>query len=205
MMRRSYAILICAMWLSHGTMVRAAEHPVLAPTKDATVTYNLTGANQVDGAAILQITYADRGRVRMDFFRFAGATSPLGSLIFDPPADRVITTLPERHGYLQRDVGKLFNPGIMLNDKMSFTRQGSATIAGLQCTDWGVSNGAAGGATACVTDDGLVLRTTRSKPEGSMEALAVKYGPPPADIFTPPADYGLIPSAPAAAPPAAPR
>jgi hypothetical protein len=206
MMRRQCAILIGAMWLLHGSMVRAADHPVLAPTRDVEVTYKLTGANQVNGATILHVTYADHGRVRMDFFHYFGGTSPFGSLIFDPPANRVITLLPEQQGYLQRDVGKLFNPGIMLSDKMTFTLQGEATIAGVQCTDWGVSNGAAGEGTACVTEDGVVVRATRSKPvEGSMEALAVKYGPPPSGIFTPPANYKLIPSAPpATSPPAAP-
>jgi|ERR1700722_1345155 len=196
MMRRPCAILIGAMWLLHGSVVRAADHPVLAPTRDVAVTYKLTGANQMNGATTMQVTYADGGRVRMDFFHFLEGTVPFGSLIFDPPADRVTTLLPERHGYLQRDVGKLYNPGIMLSEKMNFTRQGSSTIAGVQCTDWSVSNGAAGEGTACVTDDGVVLRATRSKPaEGSMEALAVKYGLPPADIFAPPADYKLIPSA----------
>lgn len=202
MMWRPCAILGGTLWLLHGSAVFAADHPVLAPTREAAVTYRLTGASQTNGATTMRVTYADHGRVRMDFFHFLQGTVPFGSLIFDPPDDRVITLLPERHGYLQRDVGKLYNPGIMLTERMNFTRQGGTTVAGVQCTDWTVSNGAAGEGTACVTDDGLVLRATRSKPvEGSMEALDVKYGPPPADTFTPPADYKLIPSAPAATSP----
>ena len=171
---------------------------MLAPTRDVAVTYKLTGDNQANGAAILQVTYADHGCVRMDFFHLVGGTSPVGSLIFDPPANRVITLLPDQKGYLQRDVGKLVNPGTPLNDKMEFTRQGNDVIAGLRCPDWDLSNGAAVEGTACVTPDGVLLRATRSKPvEGSMVALSVKYGSPPADIFEPPADYKLIPSAPA--------
>ena len=205
-MRRWCPVLIGMIWLSHGSMVRAADHPVLAPTRDVAVTYKLTGANQTNGAAILQVTYADHGRVRLDFFHLDGGTSAFASLIFDPPANRVITLLPERQGYLQRDIGKLVNPGTPLTDKMEFMPRGSETIAGLQCTDWSVSNGAAGEGTACVTEDGVLLRATRSQPvEGSMEALAVKYGPPSSDIFAPPLNYQLIPSAPVAtSPPTAP-
>jgi hypothetical protein len=197
MMRRRYVILIGVLWLSHGAFARAADHPVLAPTREVEVTYKLTGANQQNGAQILRVTYADQGRVRLDFFHFATETSAFASLIFDPPANRVITLLPERQGYLQRDVGKLVNPGSPLTDKMNFTRQTSVTIAGLQCVDWSVTNGAAGEGTACVTADGVVLRATRSKPvAGSMEALTVKYTPTSPDLFTPPPNYQLIPSAP---------
>jgi hypothetical protein len=203
MMRKLCCILIGATWLTYGPVARAADHPVLAPTKDVAVVYKLTGANQQNGAVKLQVTYASQGRVRMDFFRTAEAPAAFASLIFDPPANRVTTVLPERHGYLQRDVGKLVNPGTPLNDKMAFTREGSATIAGVPCTDWRVANGTAAQGTVCVTDDGVVLRAVRAQPEGSMEATSVQYGPTPAASFAPPAGFTLIPSKPAAGSPGA--
>ncbi len=195
MMRKLCCILIGSAWLLHGSMVRAADHPVLAPTKDVAVVYQLTGASKQNGAGKVQVAYASSGRVRMDFFRTTDAPSSFASLLFDPPADRVTTVLPERKAYLQRNVGNLVNPGTPLNDKMNFTRKGSTTIAGLSCTDWDVANGAAGQGTVCVTDDGVLLRATRDKPvAGSMEAIHVTYGPTPANIFTPPPDYAFIPS-----------
>ncbi len=129
----------------------------LGPTKDVAVTYRLNGATQQNGAEKLELTYADHGRVRMDFFQYPELLNPLGSVIFDPPSNRVISVLPQRHGYLQRGVGGLVNPGLFgLNAKMQFSRQGNATIAGHPCTDWSVLNGTAVVGTVCVTDDGVI-------------------------------------------------
>jgi hypothetical protein len=76
---------------------------------------------------------------------------------------------------------------------MNFTRKGVVTIAGQSCTDWRVLNGSAEEGTACVTDDGLVLRATRNKPsEGAIVAIDVRYGPPSAGSFTPPPDFRLL-------------
>jgi hypothetical protein len=201
MMLRPWLLLFGAMWLLHVSPVRAEDQPVLAPTKDVVVTYHLTGSSRRNGSDKLQVTYSDHGRVRLDFFRYVEAKLPDDSLIFDPPADRVITVLPARRGYLQRDVGNLVNPGAFLNAKMTFTRQGKATIAGQTCTDWRVSNGTAGNDTACVTDDGVVLRATRDKPaEGSIVAMTVKYGPAPPDVFAVPPDFRLLVPAEGSAP-----
>jgi hypothetical protein len=201
MMRWWWYILLGAASLLHGSPARAADLPVLAPTKDVVVTYKLTGAARQNGAPKMQVTYASQGRVRLDFFRYVEAKVPVASLIFDPPANVVTTVLLEKHGYLRRDVGTLVSPAAPLNDKMGFKRQGAATVAGLPCTDWDVSNGTAAQGTACVTDDGVVLRMTRTKPDGVMEALGVQYGAVPAGTFTPPADFTLLNPKPTGGPP----
>jgi hypothetical protein len=206
MMRHLWQTLVGITLLLPALSARAEDGPVLAPPHDVAVVYKLTGASQQQGATKLQVTYADRGRVRLDFFRYVEAKYPFGSLIFDPPADRVITVVPERQGYVERDVGKLPSPGSFLNAKMNFTRQGKAMIAGMQCTDWHVFNGTAGEGTACVTDDGVVLRATRDKPvEGSMEATAVQYGSPPPEIFAPPPGLKLLAPVQQGTPPRPPR
>ena len=187
-MRQAGIALLGMTLLLPVAVARAADGPVLAPTRGVAVTYKLTRPGQ--DAAKLQLTYDGKGRVRLDSFRNSEATSPFTSLLFDPPADRVITLVPERHGYWQRDVGKLPNPGTFLNDKMNFTRIGTATIADTPCTDWQVSNGPTFEGKACVTDDGVMLRAIRTKPSAqTMEALAVHYAPVPDDVFNPPADY----------------
>lgn len=197
-MRYSTGLFGIAAWLLSALPAYAADGPVLAPTRDVAVIYKLSGSSQMQGSQKLQVTYGERGRVRMDFFRFTEAKYPFASLLFDPPSDRVMTLLPERHGYLERDVDHLPNPGAFLSDKMTFAQLGKATIADVACTDWHVTNGANFDGTACVTDDGVVLRATRTKPLiGEMLATTVQYATPPADVFEPPAGFDLIPSEPA--------
>jgi hypothetical protein len=197
MQHNSRAILLAGALLLVGQSAWADDGPLLFPTKDVTVLYKLTGASQLNGAQKLQVTYGDQGRVRMEFFRFVEEKHPFAWLIFDPPHNRVLTVLPEKQGYLERDTAGLFNPGRFLNERMNLTRQGTATIVGFACTDWRVFNGIAGEGSACVTDDGVVLRATRNKPtDGLMQALEVHYVSDPSGTFDPPADFKLILSEP---------
>ena len=192
-MARPWFLVLGAICLSHVATARADESPPLAPQRDVVVTYHLEGVIRPEGATKMQVTYADHGRVRLDYYEVANSPTAFGSLLFDPPADRVITLVPDKLGYLERDVGKLLRPGMFLNASMHFIRQGSATIAGVQCTDWRVLNGTVEDGTACVTDDGVVLRATRDKPnKGSIEAMTVKYGPPPPGTFAPPPEFKLL-------------
>jgi hypothetical protein len=178
-----------------GQAADANDAPLLFPARSVAVLYRLTGTSQMQGAQKLRVTYGSENRVRMDFYRDVEAMEPFGSLIYDPPADRVTTLLPERRGYVQRDIGNLPSPGAFLNAKMSFAGLGKATVAGMPCTDWRVTNGSTSGGSVCVTDDGVVLRATREQPaKGEIQALQVTYGPTPADLFVPPAGFKFIPS-----------
>jgi hypothetical protein len=180
----------------------ADDGPVLAPTHDVVVTYQVTGAELQEGAEKLQVTYGEQGRVRMDYFRYAEAKYAFGSMLFDPPNKLATMVLPERRGYLQRVLRNVTNPGAFLNGMMKFTRVGSATIAGMNCTDWRVDDGLDDKGTACVTDDGIVLRGVRTKPSpGSILATAVQYGAVPLEIFAiPPGLTSLSPAKPSPPP-----
>jgi hypothetical protein len=192
MMRHRW-FLASTVLLLFTQAVRAGDRPLFAPTRTAAVTYELLGSSQRQGARKMQVTYGSDGRVRMDFFRFPQANSPFAWLIYDPPSDRITTVLPERRGYVQRDIANLPSPGAFINAKMEFARLGEATIAGLQCTDWRVVNGSDAEASACITDDGVVLRATRTKPTaGTIEALSVQYETPSPDLFTAPASFEFI-------------
>ncbi len=172
----------------------AADTPLFAPNKDVVVVYAASGASEQQSAPKLRVSYGSENRVRMDFFRFAETDTPFAWLIYDPTIDRITTVLPERHGYVMRDVGKLPSPGSFLRPDMKYSRGGTETVAGLGCTDWQVAG--AGEATLCITDDGVVLRATREKPApGELKATSVQYGPVAADVFKPPADFAFIPSA----------
>lgn len=195
---RIYWLVILAI-VACGS-AQAQEAPVLAPTRDVTVSYDLTGANVASGpswmtASWVKVTYADHNeRVRLDFYAFPGSDTPFGSIIWDRPANHVWSLLPEQKSYYQLPAAGRPNPGLFLNDKMKFSRVGTMTIAGVACTNWQVSNGKGYKGSVCVTRDGVVLRATRNKPEaGRIEATAITFGTPPKDAFKVPPDLKLRP------------
>src|SRR6185312_2215198 len=112
------------------------------------------------------------------------------SIIFDQPADHVLSLFRAQNAYFEVPAAGRANPGLMLGNSMQYTRQGTATIAGQACTDWHVTDAGQDKGTACVSADGIVLRATRARPlTGGIEAMAVEYGTPPASTFQP--DPGL--------------
>lgn len=186
--------LIASVLLLTPPTAQAEDVPLLAPTKNVAVAYRLSGSSRQRGAEKMEVSWGNQGRARLDFFRFTETKISFLSVIYDPPSDRITTVLPETRGYMQRDVGTLPSPAAFLNSSMTFTRIGKAMIAGLSCTDWRVVHDTYKG-TACVTDDGVVLRATRDQPnEGVTEALTVSYEALPDSLFVPPAAFEFIPS-----------
>lgn len=178
--------------------VAAQDHPEFHPTRPVVVTYELTGSNQTGGASKVQLSFAaDPDRVRMDLYSSAGSAEPFGSLIFDKPRNRVITLIPARKAYLQRDAVGLANPGLMLSPNLQYTRAGTEQFAGLSCTDWTVRNKAQAdvAGTVCVTNDGVTLKAERGPPDpGTMRAIGIEYKTPPDSAFEVPAGYTLMKS-----------
>jgi hypothetical protein len=170
----------------------AQDKPALAPTRDVAVTYRVSGASGHNAAPVIKLTYADHDqKVRMDLFSYEGAKTPFNSLIYDQPANRILTLIFNQNSYYQKPATGLVNPGLMLGATMQYKRLGTVTIAGHTCTDWQVSDGTEDIGTSCVTDDGVVLRGTRLKPQPSgLDAMAVNYGTPPDSVFQP--DPGLV-------------
>jgi hypothetical protein len=189
-------IVLITGLIGPGLDARAQDRPVMAPSRDVTVTYALTGGAQNQGATTMRVTYADGNkRVRMDLLAFPDAKVAFGSIIFDTVANEVLSLLPDQQAYYVLPAAGKANPGLLLNDKMQYIRQGKETIADLPCTDWMVSNGTDFQGTACVTADGVALRATRTLPKpGTMEAVKVSYGTPPGDTFKPPPDLKLKPT-----------
>jgi hypothetical protein len=141
---------------------------------------------------MFQVTYAEAGeRVRIDFFRWIDAKVPYKSVIFDHHKNRLITVNPEGKTFTE-DPAADGNPGALLRTDVMFSRQGKAVVAHAPCTEWLVQ---APGTkdeqdTACVTDDGIVLRLVSSKPNAlSMTAIAIHYGTPPDGTFDLPAGF----------------
>ena len=187
------AALAIACCVPLGVSAQTPEQPVLAPTRDVTVTYRLTGGNTAKVAEKMSITFTKQGeRVRLDYFHWVESKTPYTSLVFDRPANRDIAVMEERRGYVERDTVGLANPASYLNKSMQFTRLGTVTVAGTACTDWRVKaeEKASDGRTVCVTEDGVLLRLVAAPPgDQALTATEVSYGSPPDSIFEAPADF----------------
>ncbi len=194
------AVLACLPLVAHAE----DEHPLLAPTRDVTVTYQLSGADRGREVRKARVAYADGGqRMRVDYYRWEETAVPFSSMIIDRPARRIVVLLPERHSYVERKLetapeGLGVLPAVAT---MRYAVIGAASVAGLDCTDWRlqtVDKGEDRG-TACVTADGVVVRTTRTSPApGRVEAIEVSYGGVAAADFGVPEGYARLGPPPAA-------
>lgn len=170
------------------------DAPLTLPRSDVAVIYRFD-KTAMDNYHKWQMTYANGGaRVRLDFFHWVEAKYPYMTLIYDRPANRLITIHPESKSYDEQPIGNLDNPGQFIRPGMTFSRGGTETVAFAQCTDWQVrTEGSDEVDTACVTDDGIVLRLSANKPNVStMTAIAIHYGAPPDGIFQPPDEFKRV-------------
>ncbi len=163
--RRACLIALLGLTLlSQAKAQQPGNAPLLLPTRDVVVIYHIDGgAAEVNGAQKVQATYTKAGaRTRIDFFRWAEAKYAFLAFIDDEPANRFTAILPERRTVIERAIGDILNPVAFLDSKMRFVRGGQATVADTPCTVWNVriSEKNAAFTTACVTDDGVVLRIT---------------------------------------------
>jgi hypothetical protein len=123
--------------------------------------------------------------------RIEGLDQPGGAggyLIIDRRSQRMVMVVPKEKHYLELPASDVFSRGFLLNAAMGFTRRGNETVAGLPCTVWEIS-ARSGGGTACITDDGVLLRGRGQRGAQAIEATRVAYGPQPATLFKPPADF----------------
>ena len=188
----SLTALLPGPWSLPGARAQQADRPLELPTQDVTVHYRLEGVAP-GYARGMQITYAGAGaQVRIDYFRWFEAKYAYLALIFDRPADRLISVHPESKSYLDRPIGDIHNPGALLGPQMTLTRQGVDMVAHAPCTVWkiAVAGKADDGGTACVTDDGIVLRLASKVPAPrTMTATNIHYAAPPEGAFAPPAGF----------------
>lgn len=184
-------------WSASSARAQPVDAPLFLPKSDVAVIYRLDGIT-AGGPRKMQVTYTLAGqRVRIDYFRWFEAKYPYLALIYDHPADRLISVQPERRAYFERPIGSDFNPGILIPEDRVFTRLGTDTVARAPCTEWKLESrgNAETLSTACVTDDGIMLRLASVKPTvGSMTATNIRYGSPPAGLFEPPEKFTRTPA-----------
>jgi hypothetical protein len=174
----------------------ADDHPPLAPTRDAAVTYRVSDAGKNGKDAILHMYLKAGGNLlRID------TPGNHGYAIIDRRNKRMYMVIDAQRMYVELPAGDIGDRAFMLTDSMKFQRKGTDTVAGLGCTVWDVQ-AQDGSGTVCVTDDGVTLRASGQgkggKGEGRLDAIAVDYAPQPAALFAPPSDYKKmeVPAAP---------
>ncbi len=161
----------------------AQDRPAIIPTADAAITYRLSGSPGGGGAGgrltELRMSFlAARQLVRLDAgpgsFIVADSRARSGFMVME--AQRMVMDLPAGNNAA----------AALPRESAAYTREGTATIAGLPCTIWRVTDE---GRTsrACLTADGLLLRAEGEG--GAMEATAVSRAPLDPARFQRPAGF----------------
>lgn len=170
----------------------AQERPPVAPTRDVLVTYRATAPAQAGGrvppgAQEIRVATTQAGRL----LRIEGMGAGGAYVIVDRGTQRMVMVMPQDRRFMEMPANDAFARGFVLNESMTFARRGGETVAGLKCTVWEVTS-REGAGTACITEDGVLLRGRGNDGKGGIEATAVKYGPQPAALFKPPAGFSKI-------------
>ena len=170
----------------------AQDRPPVAPTRDVMVAYRATapaqaGAQAPQGAQDIRVATTQGGRL----LRVEGVGAGGAYVIVDRTTQRMVMVMPQDRRYVEMPASDAFARGFVLNESMTFVKRGTETVAGLKCTLWEVTS-REGAGTACVTDDGVLLRGRGSDGKGGIEATSVKYGPQAAALFKPPADFSRL-------------
>lgn len=166
-----------------GVAAAAQDRPLLRPAHDVTVSYDVD-APQVPVRQVRAMIAADLRRARID----SGDST---SLLLDPVSGQGVLVLNGLHMYSPLPGRGRGLQEYLLDPGMQFTRAGSATVAGLPCTEWRVRS-PRGAGTGCVTADGVLLRfsgTDSRGRQGSLVATEVHYGALAPSLFVPPADF----------------
>lgn len=192
-MRRSLFTLMSLGSLSLGVSAMTAHaqgetHPRLAPTRDVTVVYAVQPGNETTSKDV-KVAFAKNG----DKLRIA-PMDDVAATILDKPAQTVTLVMMKPHLYaVMTPKHGLRNP-FLLDLSMHFTPAGHDTIAGVACQKWEIAT-AKGNATACVTEDGVILSeegVDSDGVKGKLMAQSVSYGPIPETMFAPPAGFEKI-------------
>lgn len=176
----------------------AQERPVFVPARDVAVTYRVT-AGPATGREMTMAWLAAEQKLRVDMPQMGGwsvVDRRNGRMLVVMDAQRVVMEMP-----MQGGPGGLSIP-TEPPASARFTRTGTATVAGQPCTTWRYEDGPNKGE-ACLTEDGVMLRSSGGQVEraGAVEAVAIAYAPQDPGRFQAPAGYRSV-QMPAAGPPA---
>lgn len=193
-MRLRLVLLLLAAPLA----ANAQDSPRLEPTRDVAVTYRLVGQGAQGQVGMAWRASARQARLDNPDGSFLVADLAAGSGFMAHDQHRQLMPLPAPP--VDAGIPGLVPPG------GRFTRDGADKVAGQDCLAWRVEMSDGGRGRACITADGVVLRSVGSggpgQPEQGLEATSVSYAAQHPARFTRPAGYAEV----AAPPPAtAPR
>lgn len=160
---------------------QTAARPVTRPTRDVDVVYLL----HQQGAPLRQ-----RSRWQVAKMRQRVDLQGDNTYII---ADGATQTVDMVNGANKRVVEVKTTPGPMQTGT-GLTRLDQITVAGLPCTEWALPAPPGGDAPAthvCLTDDGVLLRTSTDGVE-QLRALTVTYGPEDPGVFAIPPGFKVI-------------
>ena len=162
------------------------ERPPLAPTREASVLYRIA-SSPTESYEIRITSLAGNSRRRIDL-------PDKSYMLVNPAAEQLQMVSPFEGTVMDVPWDSGLGLQFTLDPTMKFSRKGTSTIAGLRCTTYGVSTAITSGE-ACVTDDGVMLRTLAQNNRGqrtAIEALSVSYTPAPDTDYVPPAGFERV-------------
>ncbi|QHC35738.1 hypothetical protein FMA36_09840 [Komagataeibacter xylinus] len=175
---------LCAARAQDG----AGVHPPLTPTRDVQVDYNVQPDGVPEPKPIRTWFAYNGGLMRID------SPQGMGETILNRMSRQVTIIINPQKVYSQLDARYGIRNPFLLDLSMTFARKGTSSVAGVACTQWDVTTDQ-GNATACVTDDGVVLQEIGVDGDGlkgRLEATKVVYGPIPDSMFQPPEGYRKV-------------
>lgn len=157
-----------------ATAALAQERPSLLPTRDVQVVYKTLGHNA--GHELTFSQAAGNPRIRVE-----GAQIP-GYAVIDRAMHATMVVMPAQRMVIDIAADRPSGQDFVLPDAQGrFTRKGLDKVAGLPCTVWDFDTGKDTG-TACITADGVMLRTVNRGGDG-LEATKLAYVPQPLALF----------------------
>ena len=191
MTRGMFGGLVLIAALAGGQKVAAQDRPTILPTRDVAITYRASGPVQgQQQQQDLQVAFTAGGRL-MRVESIGGPEGAGAYVIVDHTAQRMTMVMTGDRRFIEMPVNSAFSRGFLLSDTMKFVRRGGESVAGVKCTVWDIASPEAVG-TACLTEDGVMLRGSGLDGKGAIVATGVTYGPQSAAMFKPPAGFSKI-------------
>ena len=163
----------------------AAEHPPIMPQRDVDVTYQVAQPVQGGPALSQRMRWSvTTGRLRVD------PPSPGLYMIIDYAKKRMSVVKPADRAVLDVPTAA---PGLPGAPAGAYTRQDTAVVAGLPCTNWQTADAGGQPTQLCLTTDGVMLRASQAG-HVLLEATTVNYGPQDPAAFIAPEGFQHVSS-----------
>jgi hypothetical protein len=185
-MRRRLGLTVLAGLVLPLSLARAADAPVLIPTRDVAVTYRMDAGGRVLEQRMRWSVAARRMRI--------DPPTPGVFLLIDYATRRMDVVRDPDRSFVEMEAPTglpgLGSPGTAAGESQvgRYVRGGADEVSGMACTDWTTRDAKGRAAEICVTADGVLLRV---RLDGRVLAAAaqVAYGAQDPALFQLPQGY----------------